>query len=231
MNLNSIRMYQDVNLSNPEVAQLVQSLTNDRIKKRRFNIRETLNRQNVHQLTGATKEIAEFIFQLCEQKNFQAVEVGQEWIGRRLRRHRDTVNVCLQYLEKIGLIKIHRRELGFTHQYQFNIPEWLKSFISKVPKFIKKKHLFGGGVSDLTTQSNVDLPTYIDYLNFKDSKDEKLRIFGKKNPGDGGSPKIMGQSSEVWSAAHRSYVHKEVAAAPKEFLKQGMASLRAMLKL
>lgn len=213
------------------IQEEVIALTSDKMKSRRFNIREILNRQSNFKLTPSMKDMAEFIFQLSEKKGFGAIEVGQGWLALKSCYTRQTINESLQKLEKIGLIKRQRRELGFTHRYQFCIPPWLKEFFAFVPKFIKKKHLFCRGVSGFSTLSNVDLSSYKEYTEYRDSKEERLRRWKEKNPGGGGGSPIFGQNHETWTPAYATNLPKEVNTAPKTFLKEGMASLRAMFRL
>ncbi len=217
--------YTFVNLTNPETQKNVQNAILERIRARRFNIREVLTSQTTYHFTKAMVDIAEKIFQISEQRNFKAVELGQAWIGKQIRYCRQTVNLVLQYLEKIGLIKIHRRELGFTHQYQFCIPAWLEYFVRLIPKFNRKKYIKDRGVSGSVTQSNLDLTSYKNYTEFKDSKDERLRIFNKSSPEKN---RFAADSYYIRPPSVR-FIPKDYKIAPKEMALECLGVLKSLL--
>lgn len=198
-----------------------------KVTKRRLPLVEIFNSTQWHQ---SVKRLAMLLYDVCASSKDKTFNISQEWMARKLKLTRTTINVGIKALERYGLIKVFRRDLGLTHIYQFVIPPWLEKILQRLPNFNTKKGYKNKQVLNELTLSNTDLSAYKDYTEFKDSKSEKIRIFRSKNPEKAKELEQKYTTPESWTSAHTLWRPKDVIEAPREVAMKALSFVKDLLK-
>jgi len=220
----STLVYESVDLTIESITQQVRSHIENKTKQRRFNIREVLIKQKNLNLTHCAIDVLEKIFQISEQRFHRAIEIGQGWLAKQTGYCRQTVNRILKELERKGVLVIHKRELGFTHQYQVRFSDDLIKQTKSIPDFNKKKYFEGRGVSHSVTQSNLD------HININNNS-YNIYSEAKKNFCFSTNKTRSTDNLDTYNPSHEIFKEKEVVVARKEVAMSFMKQIKMKLGL